>query len=382
MISVPLQEQAKSFLCLIRNAKTSLSTGICTASSKNGGFLKMRFFIAAVVAFATMTLDFENFKLNYGLHGMTRGAFTVAAGFAGQEDKVEPAEHAVGTEAAAHPVETNGPSVDSEPVAEVEAPAPEPKKDFCDALREAAESSDIPVAFFARLLWQESRFQAFEVSRVGAQGVAQFMPATAAEVGLDDPFDPFKALPASARFLRKLHNEFGNLGLAAAAYNAGSGRIQKWLSGRSALPRETRDYVRIITGNNAENWLEESSTVSLHLELPRGAPCEGVGGLSKAKEVATIPVELAPSISDAIRKAEAEARRAIAARLEAVAKAKARLALLVKKKSLKEQASSAGRKLAALSADRPRRSVHVASAKRLVHSRTKAAQRSRQVDET
>jgi hypothetical protein len=343
----------------------------------------MRFFIAAVVAFATMTLDFENFKLNHGLHGMTRGAFTVAAGFAGEEDKVEPAEHSVGTEAAAHPVETNGLS-DGEPAAEVEAAAPEPKKDFCDALREAAESSDIPVAFFARLLWQESRFQAFEVSRVGAQGVAQFMPATAAEVGLDDPFDPFKALPASARFLRKLHNEFGNLGLAAAAYNAGSGRIQKWLSGRSALPRETRDYVRIITGNNAENWIEESSTVSLHLELPRGAPCEGVGGLSKAKEVATIPVELAPSTSEAIRKAEAEARRAIAARLEAAAKAKTRLALLVKKKSLKEPAGSrAGRKVAALSrADRHRRSVHVALAKRLVHSRTKAAQRSRQVDET
>jgi hypothetical protein len=141
--------------------------------------------------------------------------------------------------------------------------------------------------------------------------------------------------------------------------------------------------VRIITGNNAENWLEESSTVSLHLELPRGAPCEGVGGLSKAKEVATIPVELAPSTSEAIRKAEAEARRAIAARLEAAAKAKARLALLVKKKSLKEPAGSgAGRKLAALSADRPRRSVQAASAKRLVHSRTKAAQRSRQVDET
>src|SRR6267378_1545112 len=278
----------KSFLCLIRNAKTSLSTGICAASSKNGEFLKMRFFIAAVVAFATMTLDFESFKLNYGLHGMTRSAFTVAAGYAGEEDKLEPAEHSVRTEAAAHP----------------------------------AESSDIPVAFFARLLWQESRFQAFEVSRVGAQGVAQFMPATAAEVGLDDPFDPFKALPASAKFLRKLHNEFGNLGLAAAAYNAGSGRIQKWLSGRSALPRETRDYVRIITGNNAENWLEESRTLSLHLELPRGAPCEGVGGLSKATEVAAIPVALAPSISDAIKKAETEAQRANAAKLEAAAKAK------------------------------------------------------------
>jgi hypothetical protein len=143
--------------------------------------------------------------------------------------------------------------------------------------------------------------------------------------------------------------------------------------------------VRIITGNNAENWLEESSTLSLHLELPRGAPCEGVGGLSKAKEVAAIPVALAPSTSDAIRKAEAEARRAIAARLEAAAKAKSRLVLLAKKKSLKELASSrAGRKLASLqsAAGRPRRSVHAALAKRLVHSRTKAAQRSRQVDET
>jgi len=346
----------------------------------------MRFFIAAVVAFATMTFDFESFKLNHGLQGTTRGAFTVAAGQAGEKDKVEAAEPSIGAEAAVHPVETNDPSVDSEPVAEVEAPTPESKRDFCDALREAAESSDIPIAFFARLLWQESRFQAFEVSRVGAQGVAQFMPATAAEVGLDDPFDPFKALPASARFLRKLHNEFGNLGLAAAAYNAGSGRIQKWLSGHSALPRETRDYVRIITGNKAENWLEESRTLSLHLELPRGAPCEGVGGLSKAKEVAAIPVALAPSISDAIRKAEAEARWATAAKLEAAAKAKTKLALLLeKKKSLKELASSrAVRKLAALHsvAGRPRRSVHTALAKRLVHSRTKAAQRSRQVDET
>ena len=106
----------------------------------------MRFFIAAVVAFATMSLDFESFKLNHGLQGTTRGAFTVAAGHAGEEDKsgeedkVEPAQYSSGTEAAAHPVETNAPSVDSEPVAEIEAPTPEPKKDFCDALKEAAAS--------------------------------------------------------------------------------------------------------------------------------------------------------------------------------------------------------------------------------------------------
>src|SRR6202011_1593776 len=65
-------------------------------------------------------------------------------------------------------------------------------KNFCEALKEAAESSDIPVAFFARLLWQESRFNFLEVSHVGAKGVAQFMPDTAAEVGLEDPFDPFE----------------------------------------------------------------------------------------------------------------------------------------------------------------------------------------------
>jgi hypothetical protein len=132
------------------------------------------------------------------------------------------------------------------------------------------------------------------------------MPGTAAEVGLDDPFDPFKALPASAKFLRKLHDEFGNLGLAAAAYNAGSGRIRKWLSGRGALPRKTRDYVRIITGNAAENWLEEYKFVSMQSELPRDAPCEGVGGLSKAREVAAVPVALASSINHTIKNAALE----------------------------------------------------------------------------
>jgi hypothetical protein len=209
-----------------------------------------------------------------------------------------------------------------------------PKVDFCDALRQAAESSDLPVAFFARLLWQESRFRSDEISRAGAQGVAQFMPTTAAEVGLDDPFDPYKALPASAKLLQKLRREFGNLGLAAAAYNAGSGRIQKWLSRQSSLPKETRDYVRIITGSAATEWIAESKTVSLRLELPRGAPCEGVGGLSKSTEVANVPVALAPSVSDAMRKAEAEAQRIAAARAEAAAKQKEHAALQKERKKL------------------------------------------------
>ena len=209
---------------------------------------------------------------------------------------------------------------------EVAAQAPaSPTEQFCHALREAAEESGIPVPFFARLLWQESRFRSDEVSQAGAQGVAQFMPETAAEVGLDDPFDAMKALPASAKFLRKLRDDFGNLGLAAAAYNAGPGRIQKWLAKESELPRETRDYVRIITGTKAEDWTERSAALAIRIELPREAPCEGIGSLSKTKDVAWVPVKLTPAVANIIRKAEQ-----LAARLSAN-RARKRFASLLRK---------------------------------------------------
>lgn len=206
----------------------------------------------------------------------------------------------------------------------VQAPS-SPTEQFCRALKQAAEESGIPVPFFARLLWQESRFKSNEVSQAGAQGVAQFMPGTAAEVGLDDPFDPMKALPASAKFLRKLRDDFGNLGLAAAAYNAGPGRIQKWLARESELPRETRDYVRIITGTKAEDWIARSEALAIRIDLPREAPCEGVGSLSKSRDVAWVPVNLAPSTAIIIRKAEQ-----LAARLSAHRARKRLVALLHK----------------------------------------------------
>jgi hypothetical protein len=196
-------------------------------------------------------------------------------------------------------------------------------EDVCAKLAAAARNADIPVPFLARLIWQESRFRSREISPVGAQGMAQFMPATAAEEGLDDPFDPLKAIPAAASFLRKLHRQFGNLGLAAAAYNAGGGRIRQWLARRGPLPQETRDYVRKVTGNPAEDWIAPSRTVSMALQLPKQAPCEGVAGLSRAKSTALIPVSLSAEASDLVRKAEQESR--IAAAAEAAAKAKARL---------------------------------------------------------
>src|SRR5262245_49357439 len=89
---------------------------------------------------------------------------------------------------------------------------------FCEALAKAAASHDLPADFFARLIWQESHFKADAVSRAGAQGVAQFMLATARLRQIEDPFNQIEAIVKSARLLRDLRREFGNLGLAAAAY--------------------------------------------------------------------------------------------------------------------------------------------------------------------
>ena len=143
------------------------------------------------------------------------------------------------------------------------APAPPAsanvRESVCLIIESAARANDLPLEFFARVIWQESRFRpdaVGPVTRSGqrAQGIAQFMPGTAAERGLLDPFDPVQALPKSAEFLRELRRQFGNLGLAAAAYNAGPQRVRDWLSGARTLPAETRNYVLAITGLPAEDW--------------------------------------------------------------------------------------------------------------------------------
>src|SRR6187455_135575 len=130
---------------------------------------------------------------------------------------------------------------------------------ICLLLESAARANGLPVEFFARVIWQESRFRANAVGPVTrsgkrAQGIAQFMPGTAAERNLLNPFDPIQALPKSAEFLRELRGQFGNLGLAAAAYNAGPRRVREWLAGTGPMPSETRHYVYAITGSTVEQW--------------------------------------------------------------------------------------------------------------------------------
>src|SRR5258708_7804290 len=122
---------------------------------------------------------------------------------------------------------------DAKPAAAVR---PSTSEAICLLVESAAQAHGLPFEFFARLIWQESRFQPNAVgpmTRNGqrAQGIAQFMPGTASERGLFDPFDPVSALPKSAEFLEELHANLGNLGLAAAAYNAGPRRVRDWLEG-------------------------------------------------------------------------------------------------------------------------------------------------------
>ena len=139
-----------------------------------------------------------------------------------------------------------------------------PETSMCLMLESAARANDLPVDFFVRVIWQESRFQADAVgppTRSGrAQGIAQFMPGTADERGLLDPFNPIQALPKAAEFLNELRGQFGNLGLAAAAYNAGPRRIHDWLAGSGSMPAETRNYVLAITGRSVDDWAGQTNS--------------------------------------------------------------------------------------------------------------------------
>jgi len=142
---------------------------------------------------------------------------------------------------------------------EAEAAAAASRSSLCLMLESAARANGIPTAFLVRVIWRESRFDPHAIgprTRSGghAQGIAQFMAGTAAERALTNPFDPVQALPKAAEYLRELRDEFGNLGLAAAAYNAGPGRVRGWLEGARTLPDETQRYVQAITGRNAADW--------------------------------------------------------------------------------------------------------------------------------
>jgi hypothetical protein len=131
---------------------------------------------------------------------------------------------------------------------------------ICRTIDSSARASHLPTGFLTRIIWRESSFRAGVVSPAGAQGIAQFMPETAQARGLADPFDPEQAIPKAAHLLAELARRFGNLGLAAAAYNAGANRVANFLHAGGTLPAETRAYVRLVTGRPVEEWSQAGST--------------------------------------------------------------------------------------------------------------------------
>jgi Transglycosylase SLT domain/SPOR domain len=159
---------------------------------------------------------------------------------------------------------------------------------LCRMIDHAARQHDVPADFLTNLFWRESSFRERAVSPKGAQGIAQFMPYTAAERGLANPFDPEQAIPQAARLIADLAARFGNLGLAAAAYNAGPARVEKYLANEVGLPAETRSFVRLVTGIAADEWaamarggravpkrpVQSCQTLVATLRLPGRTPAE------------------------------------------------------------------------------------------------------------
>lgn len=123
---------------------------------------------------------------------------------------------------------------------------------YWDIAWQAATYYGINPNLFERQINQESGFNPWAYSPAGAEGIAQFMPATAASMGVN-PWDPVSALWGAARLMSQLNNQFGNYAMALAAYNAGPGAVQYAINAGGYswyyyLPYETRNYVSVIMG--------------------------------------------------------------------------------------------------------------------------------------
>lgn len=111
---------------------------------------------------------------------------------------------------------------------------------YLQPIRTAEAQYGLPRNLLARQLWQESRYNPNAVNAVtGAIGIAQFMPATAADFGID-PRNPLQAIDAAGKYMRQLYNTTGSWLLALAAYNWGIGNVLR--KGIGSAPTETRQY--------------------------------------------------------------------------------------------------------------------------------------------
>lgn len=155
--------------------------------------------------------------------------------------------------------------------------------DVCKVIERSAADHRLDPNFLARLLWKESRFEPGAISPAGALGIAQFMPGTADLYDLDDPFNPALAIQKAGWYLRHLTDRFGNIGLAAIAYNGGENRASRFIAKQTTLPYETLDYVEAITGHDALHWRDNPPAdtelkLALNPDLEFRSACEKLTG--------------------------------------------------------------------------------------------------------
>jgi hypothetical protein len=149
------------------------------------------------------------------------------------------------------PIAQRGPT----PTPEVSNPGPVilPRSDYVAIARQAAASAGIPPDYFVRQINEESGFNPNAVSSAGAIGIAQFIPSTAAGLGIN-PHDPVASLYGAARYMARLDNSYnGDYAKALAAYNAGPPAVTRAINSGGAnwlayTPLETQRYVHAIVG--------------------------------------------------------------------------------------------------------------------------------------
>ncbi len=146
------------------------------------------------------------------------------------------------------------------------------QRQYDHLIEEYARTYDVSPELIRAVIQAESNFNPRAVSAKGAMGLMQLMPATARELGVDDPFHPGQNIRGGVTYLARLLAKYGqNVELALAAYNAGAGNVERY--GNAVPPfRETRAYVKKITGQTGGTAVPASPAIYKWTELVDGSP--------------------------------------------------------------------------------------------------------------